>query len=170
MADKLSGAIEELEAQLAEQLQEVASTKKLINSLLKRMGQEARYTDVSVEHRGAMRADEYYGKPLSTAVQMYLERRHQAVSPDDILQGLEQGGFNFKALNWSEVARMRNLVISLVKSSKTFHRLPNGSFGLTAWYDAATIGSKKRAGKDEAGEGGAEEREKSEESEKAVGS
>ena len=84
MSDKLSAAIEELEAQLAEQLEEVAGTKKLINSLLKRTGQGPRYQDVSVEHRGAMRADEYYGKPLATAVQMYLERRHQAVTAEEI--------------------------------------------------------------------------------------
>jgi hypothetical protein len=149
MADKLSAAVEELESQLAEQLQEVAGTKKLINSLLKRMGQEPRYTDVSEEHRGAMRADEYYGKPLATAAQMYLERRHQAVSGEDILRGLEQGGFNFKPLNWSENAKLRNLVISLVKNSKAFHRLPNGTFGLTSWYDAATVASGKRVEKEQ---------------------
>lgn len=150
MSERLSAAIEELEVQLAEQLQEVANTKKIINSLLKRMGQEARYTDVSVEHKGAMRADEYYGKPLATAVQMYLERRHQAVTGEDILHGLEQGGFNFKPLNWSDNARLRNLVISLVKNTKTFHRLPNGTFGLTGWYDPATVASGKRSGKEQA--------------------
>jgi len=44
---------------------------------------------------------------------------------------------------------LRRLAISLAKSSKTFHRLPNGTFGLTAWYDAAAIGGKKRAEKEE---------------------
>jgi len=149
MSDRLSAAIEELEVQLQEQQQEVANTKKLINSLLKRMGQEPRYTDVSVEQGGAMRADEYYGKPLATAVQMYLERRRQAVPADDILRGLEQGGFNFKPLQWSDNARLRNLVISLVKNSATFHRLPNGSFGLTGWYDEATIAAGKRSKKEQ---------------------
>jgi hypothetical protein len=148
MSDRLSAAIEELEAQLQEQQQEVANTKKLINSLLKRMGQEPRYTDVSVEKGGAIRDDEFYGKPLATAVQMYLERRHQAIPAEDILSGLEKGGFNFKALEWSDNARFRNLVISLAKNSATFHRLPNGSFGLTAWYDAATIAASKRAKKE----------------------
>lgn len=145
MSDRLSAAIEELEVQLQEQQQEVANTKKLINSLLKRMGQEPRYADVSVEQGGAMRADEYYGKPLATAVQLYLERRRQAVPAEDILRGLEQGGFNFKPLQWSANAALRNLVISLVKNSTTFHRLPNQSFGLTAWYDPNTVAAGKRS-------------------------
>lgn len=157
MSDRLSAAIEELEAQLQEQQHEVANTKKIINSLLKRMGQEPRYADVSTEQGGAMRADEYYGKPLATAVQMYLERRRQAVPAEDILRGLEQGGFNFKPLQWSANAALRNLVISLVKNSATFHRLPNQSFGLTAWYDAETVASGKRGKKEQEEETGQSE-------------
>jgi hypothetical protein len=166
VSDKLSGAVEELEQHLKEQLEETANTKKLINSLLKRMGQEPRYPDVAVEHRGAIRPDEYYGKPLSTAIQMYLERRRQAVSAEEIMKGLEHGGFDFRQLNWSEHARLRNLVITMVKSSKTFHRLPNQSFGLTAWYDEAMLKKAERAAKD--GEKGSEAQETSvEETEKA---
>ena len=40
-------------------------------------------------------------------------------------------------------------MISLVKNSSTFHRLPNASFGLTAWYDDATIASGKRSKKEQ---------------------
>jgi hypothetical protein len=150
MSEKLSGAVEELEQHLKEQLEEAANTKKLINSLLKRMGQEPRYTDVAVEHRGAMRADEYYGKPLASAIQLYLDRRRQAVPAEEILKGLEQGGFDFNSQGWTEKARFRNLVISMAKNSQTFHRLPNGTFGLRAWYDEAMLRKAGRVGKEDA--------------------
>jgi len=147
MTDRLSGAIEELELQLQEQMQEVASTKKLINALLKRSGQEPRYSDVAMEGVGAMRTDEYYGKTVTTAVQMYLERRHAALTAEDITRGLEQGGFDFKPLNWSDAARVRNVAISLSKNPSTFHKLPNGSWGLTAWYPNV-VAKKAKSEKD----------------------
>jgi hypothetical protein len=112
---------------------EVASTKKLVNSLLKRMGEQPRYSEV-VEGRGAMRADEYYGKSVTQAAQMFLERRHQASSPEEITRGLEQGGFDFSVLNWSDAARVRNVAISLAKNPQTFHKLPNLTWGLAEWY------------------------------------
>ena len=49
MSERFSGAIEELETELQEQLQDVSSTKKLINALLKKSGKPPRYTDTSVE-------------------------------------------------------------------------------------------------------------------------
>jgi len=140
MNDKLSGAIEVLVEQLGQQMQQVAETKKMINALRQRMGEEPLFADVAVEQVGAgpARADQYYGKPLATAAQEYLERRKQACSADEILKGLEQGGFDFDALGWKE-NRMRSLAMSLAKNTKAFHRLPNGYFGLLSWYDEKTI-------------------------------
>jgi hypothetical protein len=152
MTDRLSGAIEELEAQLQEQLQEVSSTKKLINSLLKRMGQGPRYTDTSVETIGPVRKDMYYGKPLATAVQMVLERMGQAATAADILKSLEDGAFDFRPLKWSDSTKLRNLAISMAKNTKAFHKLPNGTFGLVPWYDSATINASKREKAEKAGE------------------
>lgn len=142
MSERLSAAIEELELQLQEQLAEVSNTKKLINSLLKRMGQSARYEDVSVGYGGTLRPDEYYGKSITQAAQMFLERRHQAMSPDDITRGLEQGGFDFSVLNWTAAARVRNVAISLSKNPQTFHKLPNLTWGLTDWYPKAVTARK----------------------------
>jgi hypothetical protein len=144
MSERLSGAVEELELELQSQLQAVAATKKLINSLLSRMGEQPRYSDVAVEGVGAMRSDEYYGKTVTQAAAMYLERRHQAISVDDITKGMEQGGFDFAPLNWSDNARVRNVAISLSKNPGTFHKLPNGTWGLTAWYPGAAKKDKKK--------------------------
>jgi hypothetical protein len=145
MTERLSGAVDELELQLQEQLLEVANTKKLINSLLKRMGEQPRYTDVAVEGIGSMRADEYYGKPVTTAAQMYLERRHTALTVEDITRGLTQGGFDFKGMEWSENAYVRNVAISLSKNPLMFHKLPNGTWGLTSWYPNAVATKKAKA-------------------------
>lgn len=145
MSTGLNAAVEELEKELERQLQDASSTKKLINSLLSRMGQEPRYKDTEVEQRaGALRRDQYYGKPLATAVQMVLQRLGQAATLDEILVGLEQGGFDFKAVKWTDNLRLRNLAISLAKNTKSFHKLPNGTFGLSDWYDASTL---KKTGK-----------------------
>lgn len=136
MNEKLSAAIEVLEAQLEEQMQQISETKKTINSLLQRMGEEPRFSDVSIEQVAGStgRRDAYYGKPLATAVQEYLKRRNQACTSDEIIRGLEQGGFDFRQLGWKEDDRVRSLSISLAKNSITFHRLPNGTFGLLGWY------------------------------------
>jgi hypothetical protein len=144
MSNPLSAAVDALEETLRDQLEEVAGTKKLINSLLRRMNEPARYEDVSVANSGGMRADEYYGKTVTGAAQMFLERRRTALTTDDIAKGIEQGGFDFKPLNWTEAARVRNIAISLSKNPKMFHRLPNGTWGLTEWYPGVLATAKTK--------------------------
>lgn len=149
MSEKLSGAIEELQAHLESQLQEVSDTKKMINALRKRMGLDALYADVSVEQVGALRPDQFYGKTLAGAAGDYLERRKQACPAEEIMRGLEQGGFDFEATGWKEKDRLRMLAISLAKNNVKFHKLPNNTFGLLSWYDQAVIAkrSKEERGK-----------------------
>jgi hypothetical protein len=134
MDDKLSGAVEVLVAQLNDQMKQVADTKSTINALLRSMGKEPMFQDVSAEQASAIRPDMFYGKPLATAVQEYLKRRTQACTSEEILRGLEQGGFDFRSVAWQENDRLRSLSISLAKNSITFHRLPNGTWGLLSWY------------------------------------
>jgi hypothetical protein len=131
--DRLSIAIEELEAQLQSQLEELAETKKVINSLLKRMGQPPRFTDVAVEQVGTMRRDQFYGKPLATCLQEIIGAKKQACTLDEMLSLLAQGNFDFKVTGWKEDDRARSLAISMSKNP-VFHRLPNGSWGLLSMY------------------------------------
>jgi hypothetical protein len=154
MSERLSAAIEELEEHLAEQLNEATETKKMINSLCKRMGQEPRYEDVAVETTGSIRPDQYYGKPLASAASDYLERRKRSLSAEEILKALEDGGFDFDAQGWKEKDRLRLLASSLAKNTAKFHRLPNGSYGLLAWYDQAVL---KRAEKEDRKQNGSVE-------------
>jgi hypothetical protein len=142
MKAELRPAVEALREQLQEQLAEADETRKMINSLLKRMGEEPEFPDAEVNQQQSVRpsfgvgarADQYYGKPFATAAQEYLERRKQACSAEEIMSGLEQGGFDFKALGWQEDDRLRSLAISLAKNNQKFHKLPNKTFGLVAWY------------------------------------
>src|SRR5436190_23448728 len=100
MSEKLSAAIEELQAQLELQLQEVADTKRVINALRKRLGQEPLYEDLASDQGPSIRRDQFYGKPFATAAQEYLERRKQACSAQEVMEGLKQGGFDFRATGW----------------------------------------------------------------------
>ena len=138
MKAELSPAVESLRNQLREQEVEVIETKKMINALLRRMGDDTEFPDVEVGQlplRSAGRPDLYYGKPFATAAQEYLERRKQACSADDITTALEQGGFDFKTLAWKDKKNWPRLTaISLAKNNQKFHKLPNGTFGLLSWY------------------------------------
>jgi hypothetical protein len=161
MQERLAPAVEELLEQLRVQQEDVADTKKAINLLCKRMGKDPMFADVAVEQTtfGPLRPDQYYGRPLSTVAQEFLERRKQACPAEEIMRGLIQGGYDFKALNWQEKDWLRLFAISLAKNSKTFHKLPNGTFGLGTWYpeaaarrEAAKQDKDKAITNDEAGE------------------
>lgn len=167
MSDRLSAAIDELEEHLARQLAEAADTKKTINSLRKAMGLEPKYTDTTVEASGSIRPDQYYGKALATAAADYLERRKQAASAEEIMRGLEQGGFDFESTSWKEKDRLRLLAVSLAKNTVKFHKLPNGTFGLVDWYDQAFLERRKQERKQNASAEEAEAEVTAEESEKA---
>lgn len=135
MDQKLSAAIEVLMEQLEEEITAVNETKKMINALRKRNGEKPLFNDVDLPRsQNISRPDIFYGKPFSTAAREFLDFRRRACSTDEILSGLEQGGFDFEAVGWKEKDRLRSLAISLAKNSAIFHRLPNGTFGLLSWY------------------------------------
>ncbi len=138
MKQELSPAVDALRNQVLVQLAEVNETKKMINALLRRMGEEPEFPDAETGQMllsGAIRPDLYYGKPFATAAQEYLERRKQACSPEDIQRALENGGFDFKKLGWKDKKNWPRLTaISLAKNNQKFHKLPNGTFGLLSWY------------------------------------
>jgi hypothetical protein len=137
MSDELGPAVTALQQKLDEQLQAVSDTKRTINMLLKMSGQTPMYAE-ETERSGSVRNDQFYGKGLATSAAEYLAIRKQAVQPEDILRGLEAGGFDFDVLGWGKEHRLRNLAISLAKNTGAvgkFHKLKNGSFGLRSWYD-----------------------------------
>lgn len=138
MPNDLEPAVAAMQRYLDEQLQGVAETKRMINKLLQMSGQAEMYPESESEHSGYVRSDQFYGKGVATASAEYLAIRKQACQPDEILNALHSGGFDFSLMGWREDDRLRSLAISLAKNTGAagkFHRLPNGSFGLRIWYD-----------------------------------
>jgi hypothetical protein len=152
MKEKLSPAVDALLEKLKEQQAAVASTKKMINQLSVMMGDSPVFADVEPEESlvGAGRLDQYYGKSPTVAAEEYLKRRNQACTADEIQRGLEQGGFDFDAMDWKPKDRMRMLAITLAKNPQKFHKLPNNTIGLLSWYP--TVASKKPERPDKTGD------------------
>src|SRR5207249_7831758 len=104
-------------------LDEIIKLKSTANNLAELSGESPIYADLDQKTMatGPNRSDAYYGKKLATATREYLEFRRQAVPVEEILKGLEQGGFDFDALNWSKAVRLRALAISISKNTAVFH-------------------------------------------------
>lgn len=81
--------------------------------------------------------DTFYGKRLQTASREYLQMRRSLglgpATPREIYEAVVSGGYQFDAKD-AETA-MVGLRAMLRKRSAFFHKLPNGSYGLTAWYE-----------------------------------
>jgi hypothetical protein len=140
-------AIERLTSEIGRRDVETSEMKRMVNKLCGFAGLPLRYPDPGPEsggggHHDALKADQFYGKPLATAVREYLEMRgapsaggRGAATVKDIFSALKAGGFAFDTKNDDNA--LRGLRISLAKNSVTFHKLPNGQFGLLSWYPSA---------------------------------
>lgn len=94
-----------------------------------------------------IKLDTFYGKKLQTAVRELLEMRYAAArgtdpaTPKEIYEAITHGGFQFETKN-PETALV-GLRALLRKRTAFFHKLPNGTYGLTSWYPDA---KKPKAG------------------------
>jgi hypothetical protein len=119
MSEKLTAAIEELVEHLRQQLQEVADTKRTINALRRKIGEQAMFDDVEGENlnvrSAALKPDQFYGKPLATAAQEYLDARRQACTADEIVPraAVEEFGEEPSEVSPKELAIAEQLVGSL---------------------------------------------------------
>ena len=81
-------------------------------------------------------SDQFYGKRMGAAAREYLEMRKASgagpAKPRDIYEALKAGGYEFRGKD--ETNQMVVLRTTLRKSSQMFHKLPNGLWGLRAWY------------------------------------
>jgi hypothetical protein len=171
MTEELASAINVLEQRLSEQLDRVATSKKLINQLCIESGLPIRYPEAEIMSAGSrtIRGDQFYGQPLASAVREILEMRKAAgmgaATVNEIHALLVQGGFQFEAKD-DENAK-RSLRISLTKNSTMFHRLPNGQYGLLLWYPA--VKPPKAEPKNDPHDPGEEENETSKNEERTSG-
>jgi hypothetical protein len=141
MNKTLDQAIDEIVAEIGKLEAEARDKKKTVNTLCGVAGREAMYVldapETALPTR--IRADQFYGQPLATAVRTILEMRKQqnlgAATVKEIFEALTAGGYTFNTKT-DDVAHasLRN---SLAKNTVTFHKLPNGRFGLLSWYPNA---------------------------------
>lgn len=146
MSEHLTKAIAELEAKLAEQLKSAAKTKSGINQLAELAGLPPPYPDIEeAVGPSAIRSDQFYGKAMHTAMRELLELRGTARGPatvNEIFDALKAGGYQFDTKSDDNAKRV--IRITLTKNSTVFHKLPNGPYGLLAWYPNAKAAKPKK--------------------------
>jgi hypothetical protein len=140
MRAEFQPAIDALQKDLAEREMAVLEIKKTINCLYEAAGEAAPY-DVGAAPSGqtisSIQADTFYGKSVITAAREYLDMRKAAnlgpASARDVYEALKKGGFAFESkVETNSITVVRG---AMRKQSAIFHRLPNGDYGLTKWYE-----------------------------------
>src|SRR5688572_2153630 len=104
MPDQVDAMIAAWQLKLEELERQAARIKSTINQALDLEGRPPLYTDADLQPSSAshvpVRNDEFFGKPLATAVRMVLDRRHAmkqgAASQDELYSALIAGGFDFE--------------------------------------------------------------------------
>jgi hypothetical protein len=155
MDNAFAPAIAALQADLAELDRKSRELKGTINVLCKHAGQPELYTNIEAETGAAtvagIKADTFYGKTIATAAREYLEMRRASnlgpATPRQIYEALIEGGYQFEAKT-KDIA-MVGLRSNLRKNSKTFHRLPNGQYGMLSWYPNAKAAKPTATGTDD---------------------
>lgn len=153
MSDHFEKTIAEMQKTLTNQESEVLKTKEMINRLCEFAGKPPLYSDAELQpssQTGITRSDQFYGKALASSVRDILDMRNvSGVGPAtvrEIFEALKEGGYHFETKN--DKNAMRGLRVSLSKNVGTFHKLPNGEFGLLAWYPKAKQSKPKSAALD----------------------
>lgn len=86
---------------------------------------------------GAIRPDEYFGLSQGQAAKKYLQRVGHAVSIDEIIKGITQGGIKLAG------DTRKNLYITLVRNTAEFVLVGPNTFGLREFYPHLRRGKKE---------------------------
>ena len=139
MSDSIKSTIAELEKKLQSEEAIALETKKAINTLLIMIGDKPRYEEI-IEKKNTIKRDEYFNKPLATAVRQFLEKRGEAATVTEIIEELSNGGYDIGNPKYAD----RNIRISLGKNTTLFAYIKsNDSFGLKKKYGIRGIKDKK---------------------------
>lgn len=158
MSEHIEKTIATLQEKIKTHELEINKVKSAINQLLEVDGKPPMYTDADMQASGNsslnITPDEFFGAPLATSVKRILElRRSQRQGPatnEELYSALLTGGYVFDQQN--EGIAKRNMAIALSKNP-AFVRLPNGTWGVRAFYDKIPKRQKEKdAGEADAGE------------------
>ena len=152
-AAALEAALEEVEQKASE----LAAAQRFANSMALKAGVDQPFANVEIQtptSAASIKSDQFanFGFP-SEAGRAFLAFRGQAKGAadlDTIFEALQKGGF---AWGSSKNDPKGGLRIALGKDAQV-HKLPNGSYGLKAWYPHAKkpVDKKKNAGSSAAAE------------------
>lgn len=142
--DHILKTIEDFEAKIEEHQRAINSIRAAINQVCSIAGMEPRY-QLNADEGGAaptvksitsLKGDEFYNKPLSTAVRMALNMLRAAgkapAKIDAIYDVMMAGGYVFE--NKGRDAAIQGLSVSIGKNSALFVKMKNGLIGVTEWY------------------------------------
>ncbi len=145
MSDDITeAAIAKLERSIEEYEQKIRALRTAINTMCENAGLKLRYAEADLVASGAVKVsqiqdDTFYGKKQTAAMREYLEmRKAQGIgpaSPREIYEAIKQGGYQFETKD--ETVALVGLRALLRTQPNVFHKLPQGTYGLTAWYPDA---------------------------------
>lgn len=146
MSDHILKTIEDAQMDLRKHEQAVVEAKRFINKLCEFGKMQPLYPEAEGEKPlgsaapATVRRNSFYGKPLATCVREILEMRKRGGSGageatlEEIMTSLRAGNYDLDTISRDKDDQKRGVAISLAKNTSTFHRLPNGDFGLLEWY------------------------------------
>lgn len=152
--EHIDKTIADIEAKIAEHEQSITKLRSTVNDLCAIKGAPPKYELGSGPVSGGSSAkggltvkpDEYYGKPLATAVKAALNTMRFAdrapASIDSIYELLVQGGFDFPTK--SKDANIQSLSISIGKNSDSFVKLSSGLIACKDWYEGTSTSRRPR--------------------------
>lgn len=145
MSDDITeAAIAKLERGIEEYEQKIRALRTAINTICENSGLQARYAEAQLIAGGNVKLsqiqdDTFYGKKQTSAMREYLEmRKAQGIgpaAPREIYEALKQGGYQFETKD--ETVALVGLRALLRTQPNVFHKLPQGTYGLTSWYPDA---------------------------------
>lgn len=156
MTSHLDQTIADLQAEIRATEEELNAVKQTVNMLCLRAGRDELYVISEAgrdDQLDQIKSDTFYGQPLNSSVRKILEMRKAAgkgpAKVREIYDALCKGGYEFDAKNAENA--MRGLRISLGKSSRDFHKLPNGEYGMTDWYPSVKVAKSSAKSADDNG-------------------
>jgi hypothetical protein len=157
MSNEFDPAIAAFERRRDDALKSASEYERTINALCKEAGYPARYPGAENGAAGAATGsggsgrvqisdDTFYGQKQTPAMRSYLEmRRAQGLgpaTPREIYDAIKLGGYVFDAKD--AVTALVGMRALLRTQPNVFHKLPQGTYGLSSWYpDAKTPKAEK---------------------------
>ncbi len=136
----IDAAIAALDRSIEEAEQKIRSLRAAINTLCEQSGRPPRFAEAMLTPGGTklsqIQDDTFYGKKQTPAMRDYLEMRKAQgfgpAKPREFYDALKSGGYQFETKD--DETAIVGLRALLRTQPHIFHRLPQGTYGLTEWY------------------------------------